>query len=305
MSFFVSTLLNPIFPICAVMLVGIFFAKCKLFDAVNAQAVNKFVFYVAMPALILGLLTNTDFSGMNLRLPLVYFLCEAVIFACTTLISRYLLKRSLAESLLLAMAACFVNHAFFVLPIASILYGEDAARLITIIIVDDTIVLFGGMTVVMELLHNRQESRINTVKKLITNPVIIAIFMGCLVNFLHIDLHEGFHTYTDFVGKAAAPASMFALGIIIAANIGRHLDICALSITSLKLILFPLLIWIAIAWLQLPEGVSKDTLMLTSAGPCGAMPFVLAVQYRVNPDSIGLAIVYSTLLSLLTLALAS
>ena len=45
--------------------------------------------------------------------------------------------------------------------------------------------------------------------------------------------------------------------------------------------------------------------MLTSAGPCGAMPFVLAVQYRVNPDSIGLAIVYSTLLSLLTLALAS
>ncbi len=98
---------------------------------------------------------------------------------------------------------------------------------------------------------------------------------------------------------------MFALGIIIAANLGKSLDTCALFITFFKLILFPVLIWAAIMWLKLPEGVSKDTLMLTSAGPCGAMPFVLAVQYRVNPTSIGLAIVYFTLLSLLTLALVS
>ena len=129
--------------------------------------------------------------------------------------------------------------------------------------------------------------------------------MGSLVNVLHIDLHEGFHTYTGFVGKAVAPASMFALGIIIAANLRRRIDLCALSITSLKLLLFPILIWGAIMWLHLPAGIPKDTLMLTSAGPCGAMPFVLAVQCRVNPDSIGLAIVYSTLFSLLTLALAS
>lgn len=287
------------------MLVGIFFARCKVFDAANAQAINKFVFYVAMPALLFGLLTNTDFRHMNMRLPLVYLLCEAVVFFCTALISRYFLKRSLAESLLLAMAAAFVNHAFFVLPIARILYGEKAAELITLIIVDDIVILFGGMTVVMELLRNRQESHLNTAKKLITNPVIIAICLGGLVNFLHLDLHGGFHTYTDFVGKSAAPASMFALGIIIAANLRRRIDICALSITSLKLLLFPALIWAAIMWFHLPEGVSKDTLMLTSAGPCGAMPFVLAVQYRVNPDNIGLAIVYSTLLSLLTLALTS
>lgn len=113
------------------------------------------------------------------------------------------------------------------------------------------------MTVVMELLRNRQERHLNTAKRLISNPVIIAICTGCFVNLLHIELHEGFHTYTDFVGKAAAPASMFALGIIIAANIRRRTDFCALSITSLKLILFPFLIWAAIVWLQLPEGVSK------------------------------------------------
>ena len=165
MSPFVSTLLNPIFPICAVMLTGILFAKCKLFDTLNAQAINKFVFYVAMPALLFGLLTNTNFSHMDIHLPLAYLLCEAIIFIVAFLISRHLLKRSTAESLLLAMAACFVNHAFFVLPIASILYGEKAAELITIIIVDDTIILFGGMTVVMELLRNRQESRLNTAKK--------------------------------------------------------------------------------------------------------------------------------------------
>ncbi len=305
MSLFVSTLLNPIFPICAVMLVGIFFAKSELFDAVNARAINKFVFYVAMPALLFGLLTNTDFSSMNMRLPLLYFICEVIVFISASLISLNFLKRSLPESLLLAMAACFVNHAFFILPIASILYGKNAADLITLIIVNDTIILFGGMTVTMELIHNRQESYLNTARKLFTNPVIIAICMGCLVNFLHIDLPKGFHTYTDFVGKAAAPASMFALGIIIAANIRRRIDICALSITFLKLCLFPILICSAVIWLNLPEGISKDTLTLTSAGPCGAMPFVLAVQYRINPDSIGLAIVYSTLLSMLTLALAS
>jgi len=305
MALFLSTFLNPIFPIFAVLLVGIVFARRSLFQLADAQAVNKFVFYVAMPALLFGLLTNADFSHLDVRLPLIYFISGAIAFCCAALFARYLFKRSLAESLLLGMATNFVNHAFFILPIATILYGKSAAELITVLIVIDTSLVFGSMTVAMELIQNRSANYVTTVRKLISNPVLIAIFSGCLVNLCSIDLHAGFHTYTTFVGKAAPPASMFALGIIMASGKQKSLDSCALAITALKLILFPALTWAALQFCQLPPGTLKNTLLLTAAGPCGAMPFVLAVQYRINPESIGRAIIYSTLLSLATLALIS
>lgn len=304
MTVFLSTFLNPIFPIFAVMLVGIALARWTIFNYSDAQAVNKFVFYVAMPALLFGLLTNADFSQLDKSLPLIYFLSGAISFCCAALVSRRIFKRSLAEALLLGMATSFVNHAFFILPIATILYGHQAAELITILIVIDISVVFGGMTIVMELMQ-RSNNQLATVKKLITNPVLIAIFLGCMVNLLQLNLHEGIHTYTTFVGKSAPPASMFALGIIIASRRQKELDLCALSITTLKLVLFPALVWIAFQFYAFPPGTLRNTLLLTGAGPCGAMPFVLAVQYGISPDSIGRAIIYSTLLSLITLAFIS
>jgi malonate transporter len=42
---------------------------------------------------------------------------------------------------------------------------------------------------------------------------------------------------------------------------------------------------------------------LVAAGPCGAMPFVIALQYNIKPTVIAKAVLISTTLSLLSLSL--
>ena len=43
--------------------------------------------------------------------------------------------------------------------------------------------------------------------------------------------------------------------------------------------------------------------LLVAAGPCGAMPFVIALQYGVRTEVIAKAILVSTILSLVSLSI--
>lgn len=299
----IETFFNPIFPIFAVMLLGIVFARCSLFDVAAAQSINKFVFYVSVPALIFNLVCSVNLDHISWKMPLFYFLSEGLVFLTGTLIVRHLFRRSLPESILLGMAGCFVNHVFFILPIAKIIYGEMAVTPITTLVVLDTSVVFGGMITGLEIANHRKASIWKIGRQLLYNPVLMAIGLGFIVNIFDIDLHPGIHTYTSFVGSAAAPAALFSLGIILATTCKQLLDVDALTITALKIFLFPLLVWGLAYTLADFQPIIKDTLILTAAGPCGSMPFVLALQYKVRPESIGLAIIYSTVASLITLTL--
>ena len=303
MQVVVETFLNPIFPVFAIMLVGIIFAKRGLFDVAAAQAINRFVFFVAVPALLFSLLSRAPLGLVDYRLLALYFLSEIVIFAIASIVARLIFKKGVGEAILLGMAASFVNHVFFVLPIAIVLYGEQAAVPITAIIVIDTTIIFAGTIIGLEIASHRGESLWKVMRLFVRNPVLVAITTGLLVNISGIPVHDGIVTFTTFTGAAAAPAALFSLGIILAGTRVTTIDYAALSTTALKVLLHPLIAWLLFTGLVDIEPVWRDPALLVAAGPCGAMPFVLALQYKVRAESIGIAIIYSTIASLFTLSI--
>ncbi len=303
MQAIIQTFLNPIFPVFAIMLVGIVFAKRSLFDVAAAQAINKFVFYVAVPALLFSLLSGTALGNVDWRLLGFYFLSEIVLFAAGTAVARLLYKCEPGEALLLGMATCFVNHVFFILPIADIIYGEQATVPITAIIVMDSTLLFGGAIIGLEIASHRDQSLWKIIRVFIRNPVLVAIFTGLAVNILGVRVHEGIRTFTSFAGSAAAPAALFSLGIILAATRSTILDPRALTAATLKVLVHPVVAWLFFTSFINIDQIWRDPAILVAAGPCGAMPFVLALQYKVRAQSIGMAIIYSTVASLLTLSI--
>ncbi len=303
MQAIIQTFLNPIFPVFAIMLVGIVFAKRGLFDVAAAQAINKFVFYVAVPALLFSLLSGATLGNVDWRLLGFYFLSEIVLFAAGTAVARLLYKCEPGEALLLGMATCFVNHVFFILPIADIIYGEQATVPITAIIVMDSTLLFGGAIIGLEIASHRDQSLWKIIRVFIRNPVLVAIFTGLAVNILGVRVHEGIRTFTSFAGSAAAPAALFSLGIILAATRSTILDPRALTAATLKVLVHPVVAWLFFTSFINIDQIWRDPALLVAAGPCGAMPFVLALQYKVRAQSIGMAIIYSTVASLLTLSI--
>lgn len=299
----IDAFLNPIFPVFAIMLVGIVFSRGGLFDSAAAHAINRFVFFVAVPALLFLLLSRANLGNVDVRLLAFYFFSEVILFTCGAAIARLLFKCATGEAILLGMASCFVNHVFFVLPIATILYGEQATTPITAIIVFDTTVIFGGTIMGLEFASHRSESSWRVVRSFLRNPVLVSIALGLLVNVSGVTLHDGIVTFTSFAGAAAAPAALFSLGIILARTRFLSPDFTAIMVTGLKIVVHPLVAWFLFTGFVGFEPVLRDPALLVAAGPCGAMPFVLAMQYKVRAESIGMAIIYSTVASLLTLSI--
>ena len=93
------------------------------------------------------------------------------------------------------------------------------------------------------------------------------------------------------MGRSAPPASLFALGIVITAAVRWPLGAATWSIVAIKVVLYPLLAFGAFATLEI-EASAANILMLVAAGPCGAMTFVIALQYGVHAENARAIILY-------------
>ena len=302
MQLIAQTFLNPVFPIFTIMFLGIILGKRKVFDFRDAQTINRFVFYVLVPPVIFSLIYSTPLGQINYAIITLWVLAEATIFAITLFIVRTWLKRSRLESMLLAMASCFINHVFFILPIVTVLYGDRGVLPLSAIISIDTVIFFCGMVMALEVVAHRGDSYLRVGASFLRNPVLGAMALGLAVNLMDLNLHDGVRTFLSFSGKAAAPAALFSLGVIIADVKISRVDSAALVVTAMKTIVHPIGIWLLISLLGSLDPDWSKTVLLTAAGPCGAMPFVLALQYKIKADSIGTAIIYSTIASLVTIS---
>lgn len=301
-----SNLADPILPIFVALMVGYGMRHLGFFDVDAAQSINRFVFYLAMPGLIFNLVAHIPFGGIDWATMGVYIGSEALVYGGVAWCARQFFKCPLGESILLGMAAGFVNHLMFVLPIAQGLHGPIAAQPIAAIVFID-VVVFALTVFVMDLLkasEGNSQQRYHpghVLKMLARNPMVLACGLGGGAAALFAQVPSGVFTYAKFAGAAAAPAALFALGVILADRPVRPVGGAAWFAIGVKLIIHPAL-FMGLAGMVSMDANWETMGFLVAAGPCGAMPFVIALQYGVNPAAIAKAVLISTLLSLLSLS---
>jgi predicted permease len=298
---FVDAFTTAILPVFAVPAIGYAMGRSGAFDRAGAEAVNRFVFLLAVPAVTFLLLVTADVSAFEWGAVLTYLGCELGIYAAAALVARFALGIGPRESLLLGMTCCFTNTLFFVLPIATTLYGAEAALPVVAVITVDSVLVFTGTVVVMDIVSHRQGGLVKVLSMLARNPLVVALALGTAITAAKIPLHDGLITFVRFLGGSAAPASLFALGVIMSAVPLARFGGASMGAALVKVAVMPLIVLAALGMAE-PGGAWRDTLVLIAAGPCGAMSFVVALRYGVATDRIAAAIVISTVISTITLA---
>ena len=296
-----ATLADPILPIFAILALGYTLHRSGLFDVQIAQAINKFVFFVATPALVFSIVSRAPIAQLDMFALGLYFAAQVIVYVGTALFMHRVLHREKGEALLLGMTVTFVNHVFFVLPIAERVYGAAATQSIAGIILVDVGFWFCGTVLVVDLMQAKSPSPLKVVRMLVKNPFLIAATLGIVAWAAGPMIPTGVFTYATFAGGAAAPAALFALGIILSSNPMRPVGVATWSVVTAKTVLHPALVFVLGSLTTLSPGWADITL-LVAAGPCGAMPFVIALQYGIKTETIAKAILVSTLISLLTLS---
>lgn len=296
-----TTLANPILPVFAILALGYALHRSELFDVSIAEAINKFVFFVAAPALVFSIISGAPIERLDLRTLGLYFGAQVFVYVGTTLFTYRVLGRDKGEALLLGMTAIFVNHVFFVLPIAERVYGAAAAQPIAGIVLMDAAFWFCGTVLAVDLMQAKNPSPLKVAGMLIKNPFLIAATLGVLAWAAGPVIPQGVFTYATFAGGAAAPTALFALGIILASNPVRPIGMVTWSVVAAKIVAHPALVFFLTGLFVLTPGWD-DMALLVAAGPCGAMPFVIALRYGIKTETIAKAVLISTLFSLLTLS---
>ncbi|NQV99005.1 MAG: AEC family transporter [Rhodospirillales bacterium] len=298
-----EVLFDAVLPIFAVCAFGFLAGRVGLFDKAMALVINRFVFYLPLPALTFNLLASARFDAFSWPLLIGYFLSEGAVYLCALLAARYLFKCGWLEAILLGLAAAYSNHVLFVLPIAVALFGDAVSLPIVAIITVDSLVMFGLTLVAMDALTLDKPSLGGILLKLGKNPTIVGLVAGLVFGLAQVPLPTGVGVFLDFVSATAAPCALFALGIVLAERRAPVPLALPLTISIIKVVIHPLIATAIILFgYQITPELARPALMV-AAGPCGAMAFVMAMNYGVRVDAIARAILITMVASVLTVSL--
>lgn len=296
---------NDIFPIFSALVLGFSLGKYQIISRTEAATLNKIGFMIFQPALIFTLIQNTDISGILLPALALYALAQGLMFLVTLIISLKLLKLELLEAWLVSMCVVFVNTLMYIWPISQLMYGTGGNLPINAVVLWDATITFAFFIISTDLIANSRTSFSvkTTVKRLIQNPVLIAIFIAVGLKLVHFDIDVSLIKALGFIGPAAPPMMLLALGIILSQSpLVPNIQIA--TITGIKLIGLPVILLIMIT-IFVTDPYWEKLLLLNSAGPSGAMAFALAMLHRAKTDIIAPVIIWTSLLSLPLLAILS
>ena len=284
--------MNGVLPIFAVVVVGYLLGFRKTFSSQDAGSINKLVFMVAIPALSVDLIVNTPFAEFDWRVLFGFFLAELATYLIGFLIARKLLKCALPESILLGLASSFGN-----------LFGDIAALPLVAIIAVDSVIIFGGTLMAMEAVGEGSFSWPQFTLKIVSNPPIMSLLIGLALVVFGTELPASFLVFLKFAGSAASPCALFALGIVLSqVTLGGRASV-TLMICVAKLAVLPVIAGVILLGVLALDFETAKVPLMAAAAPCGAMAFVLALNYKVRTDAIAPAILFSTLISLVSLSL--
>lgn len=295
-----NVLIDPILPIFAIMAFGYALGMSGKTSVEDARTINHFALTVPLPIMLFGLLGAAPIRSIHPVPALVYIGAEAVVFAIGFALAYGVFRRGPAESVLLAFCGIFANNVFYVLPIATLLYGKAQVLPVTTIIIIDTTVTMAGALVALQIINLGRITPGAVIRTLARTPILQAIALGILFNLARIPIPGAVQTFIDFNGHAAAPIALFALGVVMSQT-RLAMDAMVLCFTLLKLIVFPAVVWVGMEALA-GAADGKAQFLLGSAGPAGAMAFSLALHQNVRTDAIAQIIIWTSVLTLVSLA---
>ena len=293
-------LAHDILPVFSIMVLGFLLGRISIVSYLEAKTLNRIAFLILQPALIFPLVNRVKLNEFYFESIALYGLAQAFVFAFVLILGLFIFRCTLIESWLLAMAAVFVNSLLYILPVSSLIYGVDGNIPIRAIVVWDATFTFAFFIITTDLLANEKASLLNAFYRLLKNPVLLSIFIALSTNILGLSAPQPILVACSFVGAAAAPLTLFALGVILSSH-KMWPTIRITTISAVKLLILPIVVGIFLNFTD-TSLIWNDLLLLNAAGPSGAMAFALAMLYNVRTDTIAPVIIWTSLLSLVTLA---
>ena len=294
-------------PFFAVIACGFFATRRKIINSAGRDGLNKFVFYFALPVLMFSLMAQADLKGeFQLTFVFAYLSVAIILFFFSLALARVLFRLDRRFSVIFATACIYGNTGYFGLPFVITAFGQEASVPMVLCTTFDLAVMLPLASILLEKYKgDGVESSGNVYAKsllaVVKNPLIVASVLGIIFSLSGLQMPEVADRFVILLGTAAAPCALFALGSSMVEERAEFLQGQIFLITIIKLVVHPLLIWIAMFHLFPVDTTWAKSAVIAASMPVAVTAYVLAQQYSVYIGRTSASILLSTIISVGTL----
>ena len=291
-------------PIWALTAVGVLVGLSRALGPAAVDVLGRFVFTVAMPAALVGMLVHHPLGGFAGRGIAASAVGTVLVGSVGVVVAR-VRGRTLGEQAIAGMAAGYVNAANLGIPIAVQVLGD--ASFISLVLLLQTSVLAPIVLGTLDIArHGSREGRWRRLLTLpLRNPILIACVLGVVLGTAKIHLPRPLDNTLSLLGAAAVPTALVALGLSLVPASRRertsHRPVEVTVSVLLKVIVQPVLTYLVARLAFGLHGAELLAVVLSAGLPTAQNTFVFARAYGVDDGFARDAIVASTALSMLTL----
>lgn len=290
--------LETILSIIILIIIGYLAKYIGLLKTDDTIVLNKIVLNIALPALIFSALYSANLSNITslIGITLICLLTGSIGGLVGYTFSRFR-KHSKKTLWGITSASALFNSGFMGYPIILGVFG--AVGLVRAIFFDTgSTILFIFFGILFALLFGGNYSAV--AKRVLTFPPIYAIILGIVLNILHLNIGSLTPQILTYLSGAAIPLIMISLGLSLEASSLKNYFKEAAVVSSIKLILAPLIALMIIIILGV-SGLNSKVIITEAAMPSEMLSLVLAITYELDIKAVSACIFLSTVLSMITL----
>ncbi|MFK7752943.1 MAG: AEC family transporter [Sedimentitalea sp.] len=289
-------------PFFAIIGLGYWAGRTRFFTPEATAYLTKFVFYFALSAMLFRFAANLEMSEVfNGRLVIGYLWGTAFVYGIATAVA-FLRHLDVPTAAIEAQCAVIGNVGFLGLPMFALLFGEAAIGPIMLMLATD-LIIFSSLIVI--LINGARDGRmapdmLRTIGLgLVRNPMIVSISLGLIWSAFDLPIPSAMNDFLAILGGAATPGALFAIGASLAGKSAERIQVAG-WLTFCKLVLHPIFVGIGVLYLFPVDPFTAIVAISASALPVAGNVFMLAQHYRVAPQRVSAAILFSTAISILT-----
>jgi len=292
-------LINTIFPIFSIILLGYFLSLKQIINADFARPANQIVFNVAIPAMLLNEISQAPFRE-NFNSTAV--LCCLAALGGLTLVAVVLakiLKISEASRGTFVQSSLHGNIGYMSYAIAYYTLGE--AHFAKMAILGSFVMLAQNLLGVWALTAFTPGASTSgrmrgTLKHIFRNPIIVTVALGIVYSALGFSIPGPIQRGLNILSGMAFPTALLLSGESLSFGAVRVMVREVVGIGLLKLLGLPFLGYVLMKLAGVPDALILVGMILL-ASPPATVTYVMATEMGGNPELAATSVSIHTLLS--------
>ncbi len=287
-------LLKQITVMFLLMAVGYGLFKAKKITLQGNRELGTFLIYIILPAAVIKSYI-TDFTQEKLFGLFLSFIGAIGSLALSVLLSRLVFgSRHKIEH----FGTAFSNAGFIGIPLVKAVVGDQAVFYVAAFVALLNILQWTYGVAVMS--GNREAV---SIKKLVANPVVIALFIGLFLFATQLDVPGLLTDTLSLLGNMTAPVAMVTLGVYLAQMRFWELfnEKWAYVSTVLRLVLIPLITLALLSLVPEQYGEVRLTVLIAAAAPVGSNVAIFSQLNGLDYTRAVKGICLSTIFSIITM----